>query len=107
MRAATRVPTAGARLVRLLLPLVLTLIAPLTVAAQTQPDFSCRGVLVAPDPTGTAARSLAVKQERVVADVHGNPIAPAFRGLDISRSFRDHVQTEHYSISVVGGTVGG
>jgi hypothetical protein len=85
----------------------LAVLAPATLTAQPEPDFSGHWVLVESDSGAVAAQSIDVQQDRVVANVYGKPITPMWFGLKISRTFRDHGQTEEYSIGALGGRVDG
>jgi hypothetical protein len=77
-------------------------------AAQSQPDFSGRWVLVRADPADApAAGTLVVRQPIVRANVYGEPTQPFFKAITIERQFVDLTQIQTYDIGVTGGTVGG
>jgi hypothetical protein len=79
-----------------------------SAAAQDQPDFSGRWVLVSSavaDPN--AARSLNIRQPVRVTNALGAPMAPYFLELIVEREFADRVTTETHTIGVGGGIVGG
>jgi hypothetical protein len=78
------------------------------VAAQDQPDFSGRWILVeaVPADAGTASR-LNVTQPIVQTNAVGAPMKPTFMTLTVERAFADRATTETFQIGVEGGTVGG
>ena len=81
---------------------------PNAVAAQDNPDFSGRWVLVSsstPDPA--AAQTLTVRQTVTRTNVFGRRIEPFFSALIVERQFGDRAATDTYQIGVQGGAVGG
>jgi hypothetical protein len=89
-------------------PWILSLAIAASAAAQDQPDFSGRWVLVSSavaDPN--AARSLNIRQPVRDTNALGAPMAPHFLALIVEREFADRVTTETHQIGVEGGIVGG
>jgi hypothetical protein len=87
---------------------ILSLVMGGAVAAQDQPNFSGRWILVSStvaDPG--AARSLSIRQPVKTTNALGAPIAPYFLDLIVEREYADRVTTETHTIGVGGGLVGG
>jgi hypothetical protein len=77
-------------------------------AAQNQPDFSGRWLLVDPaHPGADAPRALTVRQPVVSTTARGTPMLPAFLELTVERQFEQNVRTDRYKLGVEGGVVSG
>lgn len=89
-------------------PWILSFAIAVSAAAQDQPDFAGRWVLVSSavaDPN--AARSLNIRQPVRVTNALGSPVAPYFLDLIVERELADRGTTETHHIGVGGGSVGG
>ena len=86
--------------------LILMILAATTVAAQSQPDFSGRWVLVRSDRAGAeVANTLTVRQPIVRTNVYGAPMDPSYLRITIERQFASSNRTDTYLIGARGGTV--
>ena len=72
------------------------------IRSQSQPDFSGMWTLDSP-PTADTPVTITVKQVLVRTNVRGEPIAPLFRQIVITRAGR----TESYDIGAIGGSMSG
>jgi hypothetical protein len=87
---------------------ILAVFAATALAAQDEPDFSGRWVLVsASRPGPDVPRALAVRQELVRTNVRGEPMQPFFRSIAIDREYESGTRTETHSIGGFGGVVPG
>jgi hypothetical protein len=93
--------TSTARLVVLVLVVA-------ALAAQTEPDFSGRWILVSASPPGPGVpRALSVRQELVRTNVRGEPMKPFFKSIAIDREFESGTRSETQPIGIIGGVVSG
>jgi hypothetical protein len=72
------------------------------IQSQSQPDFSGTWALDSP-PAAEAPVAITVKQVLVRTNFRGEPIAPLFRQIVITRAGR----TESYDIGAIGGSMSG
>lgn len=80
----------------------------IVAAAQSQPDFSGRWVLVAPTPTSSDAASVLVVEQPVTrSNIRGEPTPPSYSSITIRRERRTHTANETREIGISGGVVGG
>jgi hypothetical protein len=88
---------------------VMSMLAVATAAqVPDKPDFS--GTWVLADPAGAspdAARTLTVTMSVVRQNVRGEPMAPFFDSLTVTRQFATEVRPDFYRIGIEGGTVSG
>jgi hypothetical protein len=76
-------------------------------AAQDQPDFSGRWLLVSDPPPPDAPRALSVQQAIERTNRRGEQVTPYFRDISIVRERDGGMSTAAYQIGIVGGTVSG
>jgi hypothetical protein len=87
---------------------ILVLFAAAALAAQDEPDFSGRWVLVsASQPGPDVPRALTVRQTLVRTNVRGEPMKPFFRDIAIDREYESGTRSETHAIGVRGGAVPG
>jgi hypothetical protein len=75
--------------------------------AQELPDFSGSWVLESTAPGVDVAQTLFVRQLVTRTNVWGEPIAPFFSHITVTRALATGSETETYHIGVEGGTVSG
>ena len=88
--------------------LILVVFAAAALAAQDQPDFSGRWLLVSSSRPGPdIPRALSVRQEVVRTNVRGEPMKPYFKSISIDREFESGTRSESHQIGIIGGVVSG
>jgi hypothetical protein len=88
--------------------LILVLFAATVLAAQDQPDFSGRWVLViSSQPGPDVPRALTVRQILVRTNVRGEPMKPFFKDIAIDREYESGTRSETHLIGIIYGVVSG
>jgi hypothetical protein len=91
-----------------MLPTILAMTLVLVSVAQSEPDFSGRWVLVAPDAAPVdVARVILVEQPVTRTNIRGEPMSPAFLRIVIRRERVSETTTDTRLIGVIGGVMGG
>jgi len=86
--------------------LALTVVLTAVAAAQSQPDFSGRWVLVRPESVpADVARTVTVRLPIVRTNVYGAPMEPFFKEISVDREFVGSKRTESHLIGARGGSV--
>jgi hypothetical protein len=86
---------------------ILVLLVRLAASAQDKPDFSGDWILATPSAPLNAAQALTVRQSFKRESVRGTPVDPPLITLSVERRFNGAVQSDHYTIGTLGGTVEG
>ena len=76
-------------------------------AAQEQPDFSGRWVLVSEPPATDTPRALSVAQTVARTNRRGDPVPPYYKDITITRDFQNGARSETHEIGISGGSVSG
>jgi hypothetical protein len=88
--------------------LIMAVFVAAALAAQDEPDFSGRWVLVSPSQPGPdTSRALSVRQTLVRTNVRGEPMTPYFKDIVIDREYESGTRSETHAIGVIGGVVAG
>jgi hypothetical protein len=88
--------------------LILVIFAAAALAAQDEPDFSGRWVLVSSSQAGPdTPRALSVRQVLVRTNVRGEPMKPFFKDIAIDREYETGTRSATYAIGIIGGVVSG
>jgi len=87
---------------------ILVVFAAVALAAQDEPDFSGRWILVSSSQPGPdVPRALTVRQVLVRTNVRGEPMKPFFKDIAIDREFESGTRSGTYAIGIIGGVVSG
>src|SRR5689334_13747803 len=88
---------------------IVILLLAIRIHGQTGTDFSGSWVLESADaPRASAVPDrIVVEQPITTTNMRGGSMPPAYLYLKVERHFADRIQTDNYTIGVIGGVAGG